>query len=567
MDQILDSKTIALLLTLLVNSAMGFLIYWRGRKNLNNISFGLFVLAIVLWIFGMIVYRIAPTASSVFWCKVLYINATFTSSFFLLFTYIFPFSKLKLKKWQVFLIFIPNVFLILAIILPDLIIKQVIIRPGQEKLIIFGFWYFLYTLYILVYFFVGFWNLFKAYRISSGNSRTQLRYVFLGFFISANIAFSTNLLMPWWGQTKFNWLGQITTLIWVGLTTYAIVVHRLMDIKLVLRRSIVYILSVLATVAPASGVLYIVNLYWPQYITYAAIATLVASVSVFSPIRNYYYRIANKYFFSSLYDSREVIARVSDGLRSTLDVGEIYNLISGVLINSFHAKAVGILNYDEDKREYIVQFNNGFALNGRKNFPGDSGLQEEYGQQLKVMIVEEIKNTAYDKHKEIIDLLTSVNAAAVARLVVQNETLGLIILGAKESGDMYNDEDLRTLSVISSQAAIAIKNAQLYDETKKFSDTLQKEVERQTGELKRANIELQKLDKAKSDFISIASHQLRSPLSVIKGFTSMMMEGTYGKVSQKILDKLSYILHSNERLIRLVDDLLDLSHMEGGQMK
>ena len=319
MDQILDSKNIILLLTLFANLALGSLIYWRGRKNLNNISYSLVILAVILWTLGIILYRVVPEGASVFWCKVLYVNATLTSSFFLLFTFIFPSGKLRLKKWQRFLIFAPNILIIAAVLLPNLMIKDVIVRPGQEKLIIFGFWYFLYALYILIYFFAGFWNLFKAYRVSSGVAKSQLRYVFLGYFISANIAFSTNLMMPWWGDTRLNWLGQISTLIWVGLTTYAIIAHRLMDIKLVMRRSTVYLTSVLTFIVPASVILYYAGQYYPRYLIPTSLIILIVSVSVFTSVRSYFYRLANKYFFSSLYDSHEVITSLTDKLRTTLE--------------------------------------------------------------------------------------------------------------------------------------------------------------------------------------------------------------------------------------------------------
>src|SRR4030042_2109602 len=88
-----------------------------------------------------------------------------------------------------------------------------------------------------------------------------------------------------------------------------------------------------------------------------------------------------------------------------------------------------------------------------------------------------------------------------------------------------------------------------------------------TEKLQKANDDLQKLDKAKSEFISIASHQLRTPLSVIKGFVSMLIEGSYGKIPDKGKELLSKIGASSDRLNRLIDDLLDLSRMEGGQMK
>ena len=82
-----------------------------------------------------------------------------------------------------------------------------------------------------------------------------------------------------------------------------------------------------------------------------------------------------------------------------------------------------------------------------------------------------------------------------------------------------------------------------------------------------ANEELKRLDVAKSDFISIASHQLRSPLTIIKGYISMIREGTYGVLPEKIADPLQKVYVSNERLINLVSDLLDLSRMERGKMQ
>lgn len=91
-------------------------------------------------------------------------------------------------------------------------------------------------------------------------------------------------------------------------------------------------------------------------------------------------------------------------------------------------------------------------------------------------------------------------------------------------------------------------------------------MEEMAVKLEVANDELKTVDEAKSDFISIASHQLRTPLSIIKGYISMVREGTYGKVSDKLIDPLQKVYISNERLITLVADLLDLSRMERGKM-
>jgi len=107
-----------------------------------------------------------------------------------------------------------------------------------------------------------------------------------------------------------------------------------------------------------------------------------------------------------------------------------------------------------------------------------------------------------------------------------------------------------------------------------LAERLEQKVEEQTREIKDAYKKLEKayeelkvLDRAKSEFISIASHQLRTPLTIIKGFLSMAIEGNYGQLNSDIKDRLEKSYDSAERLVKLVDALLDLSHMEGGKMK
>lgn len=77
--------------------------------------------------------------------------------------------------------------------------------------------------------------------------------------------------------------------------------------------------------------------------------------------------------------------------------------------------------------------------------------------------------------------------------------------------------------------------------------------------------ELERLSRAKSEFVSIASHQLRTPLTAIKGFVSMIEEGSGTEEDRK--DWIKKVGVSNERLVRLVDDLLNISRIERGTMQ
>lgn len=73
------------------------------------------------------------------------------------------------------------------------------------------------------------------------------------------------------------------------------------------------------------------------------------------------------------------------------------------------------------------------------------------------------------------------------------------------------------------------------------------------------------IDKMKNEFISIASHELRTPMTAIKGYLSMILEGDFGPVEPELRDALDTVNHSTERLIKLVNDMLDVSRLESGR--
>lgn len=85
--------------------------------------------------------------------------------------------------------------------------------------------------------------------------------------------------------------------------------------------------------------------------------------------------------------------------------------------------------------------------------------------------------------------------------------------------------------------------------------------------LEQANIRLQELDRQKTDFLSIAAHQLRTPLSIINGYIELIKDGGYGKVTKKMKDTLDNMDESNTRLTKLVDEFLDITRIEQGRTK
>ncbi|MFH1286958.1 MAG: ATP-binding protein, partial [Candidatus Magasanikbacteria bacterium] len=92
-----------------------------------------------------------------------------------------------------------------------------------------------------------------------------------------------------------------------------------------------------------------------------------------------------------------------------------------------------------------------------------------------------------------------------------------------------------------------------------------KEVAKLARKLEHANKRLKELDRQKTDFLSIASHQLRTPLSIIKGYIELIEDGAYGKPTKQMRHIFGDIDESNERLVKMIDEFLDMSRLEQGR--
>ncbi len=106
-------------------------------------------------------------------------------------------------------------------------------------------------------------------------------------------------------------------------------------------------------------------------------------------------------------------------------------------------------------------------------------------------------------------------------------------------------------------------------------ETAQREqIEKLLGELGKsndklwvANEKLKDLDVQKTEFVSMASHQLRSPLTAIKGYSSMVLEGSFGPVSDKVREAVDRVFQSSQKLVMVIEDFLNISRIELGTMK
>jgi len=116
-------------------------------------------------------------------------------------------------------------------------------------------------------------------------------------------------------------------------------------------------------------------------------------------------------------------------------------------------------------------------------------------------------------------------------------------------------------------AILLIKSVSNEVRRREEMEILTKKLQKTGEQLQKANKELQRLDEAKSEFLSIASHQLRTPTTVIKGYISMMQEGSFGKVPKILKENLDKVYIATERLLNLIESLLDISRIEAGRLE
>ena len=91
-------------------------------------------------------------------------------------------------------------------------------------------------------------------------------------------------------------------------------------------------------------------------------------------------------------------------------------------------------------------------------------------------------------------------------------------------------------------------------------------LEKMAEKLKLANVELRRLDQAKTEFLSIASHQLRTPLTAIRGYLSMIGEGDYGSIPEKAKETIKKTYQATTRLVGLTNSLLNVTRIETGKI-
>ncbi len=160
---------------------------------------------------------------------------------------------------------------------------------------------------------------------------------------------------------------------------------------------------------------------------------------------------------------------------------------------------------------------------------------------------------------------TGMHSELSVPLCVGDRVIG-VVNAESQRLNAFSDQDLRFLSTLAGQVAVAIQNIQLFEDVQRWAEELEKRVEERTEALTQANQRLQEADRVKSQFLANMSHELRTPMNAVIGYTELLLENTYGPLTPQQQDRLTKVVRNAKSLLQLINDILDISKIEAGRM-
>ncbi|HWR26347.1 MAG TPA: GAF domain-containing protein, partial [candidate division Zixibacteria bacterium] len=251
----------------------------------------------------------------------------------------------------------------------------------------------------------------------------------------------------------------------------------------------------------------------------------------------------------------EALFEIDRVISQSLDLDEIFKEALAKTIQVTSSDAGAIYQFDKDQENLSIRTS--------------SGVSEEFVSAVsRIKLGEKISGVAAKTKKPFVtdidhpfptpDLLPFLEKEGLITvvgtpLIAKGNVVGAMSL-ANRYRRVFSKEDLDLLESIGNQIGVAIENARLYTDARVSFEKLQK-----------AYKELESLDRMKSEFLSNVSHELKTPLVSVRGYSELMYDGKLGEVSQSQKKAFEAIIRNTDRLLRLIDSLLFLSIQQMGK--
>lgn len=553
--------------TLVISFVTALFVFQNNPKSATHVYFGMLVFCISLYpIFNYLAVNSAE-GQAFLWAKLILLVSIPQGPLLYFFAKVYPEPKFVFKPRLQLLIalwVLLNIILAFAGLLFKGVIvedKTVTIEPGPV-IPSFGI---LHATTILA----GLTVLAKKYHRSKGQNRKQLGYVFYGILLSFSLMFLITIILPiFLKNTVLLAISPIFLALSVVVVAYAIVSQKLFDIRAAVARSVAYVLSL-------SFIGFVYGLIIFALFSMAGLESLsvgmeraiyvglaLATAVMYPGIKKFFATATTKIFFQDTYDPQQFLDALNRVLVAKVDLEPLLKDTAQIIQESISAEYCSFAIRPTAYFEERVIGTRLLRINEE-----DLKLLHELTPKLhhRVIVADELQ----EEDAELKKIMNRYDIAVMARLVTtiryDIEGIGYLMLGAKKSGNIYSSQDKNIVGIIANELVIAIQNALRFEEIEKFNETLQEKVDDATKQLRKTNDKLKQLDETKDEFISMASHQLRTPLTSVKGYLSMVLEGDAGEISEMQRKLLDQAFVSSQRMVYLIADLLNVSRLRTGK--
>ena len=251
-----------------------------------------------------------------------------------------------------------------------------------------------------------------------------------------------------------------------------------------------------------------------------------------------------------------IINSVQEGLSSKMDMQAIYELVGDKMQEIFDAQSLLIVAFDHVNELAQMTYNREKGVRYYVEPYPLTGLHRYLIQSRNTVVINENSLEWQSKFGMIrVPGTESPQSMIFVPLTSGYRVSGMISLQNLEREHAFSETDVRLLETLASSMSVALENASLFDETQRLF-----------LEAKEARTAAEQADQAKSAFLSSMSHELRTPLNAIINFVEMVARGMIGPVNQEQVELLDQALYSSKHLLNLINDVLDISKIQAGQL-
>jgi len=461
----------------IICASLGFFVYSRSKRNILNQTFALTSLLIGIWCLFSYLANIAPNErEALLYARLIYIAAFFTPSAFFHFVFVaIGINKRRFERSIIRIFYFVSVLFLSLAFNPHFI--KGVVRRTPHSAVVPGNLYPLFILFFGILFPYAIYQIFINYRNATGYRKNQLKYLFLGFFAALGGGI-LHLTAAYTGREPVP--HDTLLIIWAIMITFAIVKYRLMDINIVITQTGIFILVYTLIL----GLPFILTLSFKDWLikTFAsnwwlAPFILMAGLAALGPfIYIYVQRKAKEKLLREQSRYQDTLKQASVGMTRIRNLRKLLDLITHIVTKSVRISYAAIYLYNPHTQEYVLQVSRDKGRIPVPKLSSDNTLIAWITVKREPLVYEEVKQKMIDEknatYKHLEYSMRLLTASVIIPSFLEDRFMGFFVLGDKTSGQIYTREDLNVFEVLASQAALAIENAQFYEETKEMQEQI-----------------------------------------------------------------------------------------------